>query len=140
MFGNMSYRYPKTAILLSAVNDLFIPYILQTVVILRWDHLLFGHTSLFLILILPCLTVSLTADRVTVYCKMYDMACRDIKIQQTLSDRPDINREDYLLWAAMEAFNLYQTEHYDELQALKQRYVTAACISVLLQALFEPML
>ena len=140
MFGNMLYRYPRTAILLSAVDDLFIPYILQTIVILRWDHLLFGHISLFLILILPCLTVSLTAERVTVYCKMYDIACRDIKIQQTLPDRPDINREDYLLWAAMEAFNLYQTEHYDELQALKQRYVAVAYASVFLQALFAPVL
>lgn len=139
MFGETLYRYPKIAILLSTIKDLFIPYILQVIIIARWNHLLFGHASLLLILALPCLTAFFTVNKIAVYRQMYDIACRDIKVQQVLLNRPDIDREDYLLWATMEAFVLYQEEHYEELQAVKQKYITAACASVFLQALLEPL-
>lgn len=140
MFGKTSYRYPKITVLLDTIKDLIVPYILQAVVILRWTHLLYGQTSLLLISTLPCITLTFFVNKMMIYYKMYNIACHDTKVQQVLLNRPDIDREDYFLWATMEAFTLYQAQHYEELQTVKQRYVAVACASVLLQALFAPVL
>lgn len=140
MFGKTSYRYPKITMLLDTIKDLIVPYILQAVVILRWTHLLYGQTSLLLISTFPCITVAFFMSKMMIYYKMYDIACRDITAQQILINRPDIDKEDYLLWTTMEAFILYQAQHYEELQTVKQRYVAVAYASVLLQALFAPVL
>lgn len=139
MFGDTLYRYPKLFVFFCAVKTLWLPCVLQGVITVRWiipapDY------PLVLISAIPCLIVVLTAGNILVYNRLYDIACDDVQVKQALDQHPRINKEDYLLWATMEAYKLYQNEHKDDSDSHSEICRRISLVLIMFQLIFMPVL
>lgn len=139
MFGKTLYRYPKVYILISAIKDLWVPYVLQLIVIVRWA-LWSPNYPLLLISTIPCVTVMLSVNRFLVYSKMYDLACNDMLIDSALSEHPQVDKHDYLLWVSMEAYRLYRYKYQEEIKKENIWYNSILYIVIIFQLIFMPIL
>lgn len=133
MFGKNFYRYPKVILLISAVKDMWISYLFQGIVLLRWQSWLPSEDQIMLISAVPFLTVILLFERLDIWYKLYDIACHDDDIKHKLKEHPQIKEDDYLLWAAMEAYKLYCKEHHADIIKTNIRYYCLSLIPIMLQ-------
>lgn len=113
MFGNVSYRYPKLFIFFEAIKTLWLPYVLQGIIVMHWKLSMLNCPPI-MILAVPCVTIFLAVDNVIVYYGLYDTACKDAQAQWALEQNKWANKEDYLLWATMESYKLYHSKHKED--------------------------
>lgn len=139
MFGDTFYRFPKLFIFFCAVKTLWLPYVLQGVIAAH-RTVSAPDYPLVLISVVPCLTVILTVNNILVFNRMYDIACSDMQAGKTLEKYPLIDRNDYLLWSAMEAYKLYRNKHRDDKDSFDETCKQVCFIMIILQLIFMSVL
>lgn len=137
MFGDTFYRFPKLFIFFCAVKTLWLPYTLQGMITVHRTVSALD-CSLVLTSAVPCLTVILTVNNILVFNRMYDIAYSDMQAEKTLEKYPLINRNDYLLWSAMEAYKLYRNKHRDDKDSFEETCKQVCFIMIMLQLIFMP--